>query len=130
MSALTDTAGLPAGPANRVTVGRSRIFVSALASPLSDMLQTESVFVQHEFVLKCGRIPCSRTVCHVTGPDPNAEWWTTTDVATYLGVAVATVSAYRSRGQMPEPDQTLGRTRLWRPHRIIAWRPRQNDQHD
>lgn len=72
----------------------------------------------------------SRTVCLVTGPDPDAEWWTTTDVAAYLGVAVATVSAYRSRRQMPEPDQTLGRTRLWRPQRIISWRPRQNDLHD
>jgi len=42
-------------------------------------------------------------------PDPNAEWWTTTDVVAYLGVRLATVSTYRKRGQMPAPDMTLGR---------------------
>lgn len=57
-----------------------------------------------------------------TAPDPTAEWWTTTDVAAYLGVGVPTVSAYRSRGQMPLPDQTIGRTHVWRPERIITWR--------
>jgi 8-oxo-dGTP pyrophosphatase MutT (NUDIX family)/predicted DNA-binding transcriptional regulator AlpA len=59
--------------------------------------------------------------------DPTAEWWTTTDVAEYLGVRVATVSTYRKRGQMPAPDQSLGRSHVWRPSRIIAWhegRPR------
>jgi predicted DNA-binding transcriptional regulator AlpA len=60
-------------------------------------------------------------------PDPNAEWWTTSEVAAYLGVQVATVSGYRNRGQMPEPDMTLGRTQAWRPGTIIEWhasRPR------
>lgn len=42
-------------------------------------------------------------------PDPTSEWWTTSDVAGYLGLKVATVSAYRVRGQMPPPDMTLGR---------------------
>lgn len=47
----------------------------------------------------------------VTGtPDPQAEWWTTSDVAAYLGVGVATVSAYNRRAQMPPPDKTIGRT--------------------
>jgi predicted DNA-binding transcriptional regulator AlpA len=54
-------------------------------------------------------------------PDPASEWWTTSDVAAYLGLKVATVSAYRARGQMPQPDMTLGRTHVWRPERIIAW---------
>jgi hypothetical protein len=54
-------------------------------------------------------------------PDPNAEWWTTSDVAAFLGVSVGTVSTYRARGQMPAPDTTLGRTRLWRPKRIVEW---------
>jgi hypothetical protein len=55
-------------------------------------------------------------------PDPDAEWWRTTDVAAYLGVTVGTVSSYRIRGQMPAPDRTLGdRTHLWRPRRIIEW---------
>ncbi|HET9873924.1 MAG TPA: hypothetical protein VFP89_15175 [Propionibacteriaceae bacterium] len=60
-------------------------------------------------------------------PDPEAEWWTTTDVASYLGLQVGTVSSYRQRGQMPAPDVTIGRTHVWRPHRIIEWhegRPR------
>ena len=62
-----------------------------------------------------------------TLPDPDATWWTTTDVATYLGVRVGTVSTYRKRGQMPAPDSTVGRTHMWRPRRIIDWhgsRPR------
>jgi len=60
-------------------------------------------------------------------PDPSAEWWTTSEVAAYLGLRVATVSSYRMRGQMPEPDMTLGRTHIWHPSKIIAWheaRPR------
>lgn len=54
-------------------------------------------------------------------PDPGLEWWTTSDVAAYLDVRVGTVSSYRIRGQMPEPDQTIGRTHIWRPQRIIEW---------
>jgi predicted DNA-binding transcriptional regulator AlpA len=60
-------------------------------------------------------------------PDPSAEWWTTKEVAAYLGVRVATVSTYRARRQMPAPDMTVGRTHVWRPTAIIAWheaRPR------
>jgi predicted DNA-binding transcriptional regulator AlpA len=64
----------------------------------------------------------------MTPPDPSAEWWNTTDVAAYLGVGVSTVSSYRRREQMPQPDTTVsGRTHLWRPARIIEWhnqRPR------
>lgn len=55
-------------------------------------------------------------------PDPEAEWWTTKDVAAYLGIEAAAVSTYRKRGQMPAPDQTLGtRTHLWKPSRITTW---------
>jgi 8-oxo-dGTP pyrophosphatase MutT (NUDIX family) len=55
-------------------------------------------------------------------PDPQAEWWTTKDVAAYLGIEAAAVSTYRKRGQMPAPDQTLGtRTHLWKPGRITTW---------
>ncbi|NYH40315.1 uncharacterized protein involved in tolerance to divalent cations [Micromonospora jinlongensis] len=63
----------------------------------------------------------------MTTPDPSAEWWTTSDVAAYLGVQIGTVSSYRNRNQMPEPDRTLGRTHLWRPETITTWnegRPR------
>jgi hypothetical protein len=57
----------------------------------------------------------------VETPDPKAEWWTSSDVAAYLGVTISTVSAYRGRGQMPAPDQTIGRTHVWKPARIIEW---------
>lgn len=63
----------------------------------------------------------------VPAPDPSDAWWTTSDVAAFIGVRVATVSTYRQRGQMPEPDMTVGRTHMWRPARIVEWhdaRPR------
>jgi hypothetical protein len=59
--------------------------------------------------------------------DPTAEWWTTADVASYLGVHSTTVTNYRKRAQMPPPDATVGRTHMWRPARIVEWhqsRPR------
>lgn len=59
-----------------------------------------------------------------TAVDRAAEWWTTTEVAAYLGLKVGTVSSYRQRNQMPSPDQTLGRTHVWRPRTIIDWHER------
>jgi 8-oxo-dGTP pyrophosphatase MutT (NUDIX family) len=62
-----------------------------------------------------------------TSPDRSAEWWNTSDVASFLGVKVGTVSSYRLRGQMPAAEMTVGRTQLWRPSTITAWhegRPR------
>lgn len=59
-----------------------------------------------------------------TTVDPAAEWWTTTEVAAYLGLKLGTVSSYRQRGQMPAPDQTLGRTHVWRPKTIVDWHER------
>jgi hypothetical protein len=53
--------------------------------------------------------------------DVKAEWWTTSDVAAYLGVKVATVTNYRKRDQMPAPDMTVGRMHMWRPARIVKW---------
>ncbi|WP_285686619.1 divalent cation tolerance protein CutA [Actinoplanes sp. NBRC 103695] len=53
--------------------------------------------------------------------DVDAEWWTTSDVADYLGVQIGTVSSYRNRGQMPPPEKTVGRTHLWAPRTIVAW---------
>jgi hypothetical protein len=44
--------------------------------------------------------------------DESDEWWTTSDVAGFLGLQVGTVSSYRQRGQMPAPDKTLGRTHV------------------
>jgi|SRR3954453_4005020 hypothetical protein len=53
-----------------------------------------------------------------------AEWWTTADIASYLGVQPATVSNYRRHAQMPAPDGKVEGTYVWRPSRILEWRPR------
>lgn len=57
------------------------------------------------------------------------KWWTTSDVAEYLGLQVGTVSAYRQRGQMPPPDRKFGRTYLWHRQTILDWQrqPRAGD---
>jgi hypothetical protein len=57
----------------------------------------------------------------VPAPDPTAPWWTTTDVAAYLGVSLSTVSGYRGRGQMPAEEDTIDGKRVWRPATIIEW---------
>jgi hypothetical protein len=57
----------------------------------------------------------------VAEPDPDADWWVTSDVAAYLDVTPATVASYRHREQMPAPDRVIGRTPVWRPARIIEW---------
>lgn len=57
------------------------------------------------------------------------DWWTTDDVATYLGVVTSTVRAYVTRDQMPKPDRYIGRVRLWKPATIREWhqsRPRRD----
>ena len=52
-----------------------------------------------------------------------SEQWSAAEVADYLGVVPSTVTAYKSRGQMPRPDGQTGRTPWWRPETIRAWRP-------
>lgn len=79
----------------------------------------------HAVTLTCTDLD---TMAPVSAPDPKAEWWSSSDVAAYLGVRLGTVSTYRARGQMPTPDLTIGsRTHLWKPATIIQWheaRPR------
>jgi predicted DNA-binding transcriptional regulator AlpA len=61
------------------------------------------------------------------------DWWTTEDVATYLGVSSSTVRAYLARSQMPEPNRRIGRMQLWRPKTILHWhdkRPRKASAQD
>ncbi|MGL5828805.1 MAG: helix-turn-helix transcriptional regulator [Angustibacter sp.] len=55
-------------------------------------------------------------------PDLPTDWWTTQDVADFLGIAPSTVRAYATRHQMPEPDRRIGRMALWRPITIQRWR--------
>jgi plasmid maintenance system antidote protein VapI len=50
------------------------------------------------------------------------ELWNTTEVARFLGIKPTSVSAYRIRGQMPPPVQTVGKqTHLWDADTIRAW---------
>ncbi len=71
---------------------------------------------------RCDEIGDNDLVTTTANPDPDAEWWTTKDVAAFLGIEPAAVSTYRKRGQMPQPDQTIGsRTHLWKPARIQSW---------
>jgi predicted DNA-binding transcriptional regulator AlpA len=63
----------------------------------------------------------------VAEPLPS-DWWTTSDVAAFLGIAPSTIRAYVARGQMPAADRRIGREPVWRPETIRQWqsqRPRQ-----
>ena len=63
----------------------------------------------------------------VAEPLPS-DWWTTSDVAAFLGIAPSTIRAYVARGQMPAADRRIGREPVWRPATIRQWqsqRPRQ-----
>jgi len=59
-----------------------------------------------------------------------SDWWTTRDVADFLGIAPSTVRAYVARGQMPSADRRIGREPVWRPDTIRQWhsqRPRRSE---
>ncbi len=56
-----------------------------------------------------------------------SDWWTTRDVASFLGVTPSTIRAYVTRQQMPAADRRIGREPVWRPATIRKWheqRPR------
>ena len=53
---------------------------------------------------------------------PATDWWTTRDVAEYLGVKPSTIRAYKARSEMPQPDRRMGPLWLWRPSVIREWR--------
>jgi predicted DNA-binding transcriptional regulator AlpA len=42
-------------------------------------------------------------------------------VASRIGVTADTVSSYRARGYLPQPDIMLGRSPGWLPETIEAW---------
>jgi len=48
---------------------------------------------------------------------------TALEIAELLGLHPHTVTSYRARKQMPEPDVTYGRTPLWRESTVRKWRP-------
>jgi len=47
---------------------------------------------------------------------------TSKQVAELLGVSPKTISAYKARSQMPQPDREYGRTPLWKHSTIQEWR--------
>jgi len=57
---------------------------------------------------------------YVSEPLPT-DWWTTRDVASYLGVTPSTIRAYAARGQVPGADRRIGRETVWRPATIRKW---------
>lgn len=97
----------------RVT-GLRRTMMSLSHSTTCNAVQADSP--RSNLLMPGSDIGVHRRLVWVSGqPDPASEWWTTSDVAAYLGLKVAMVSAYRTRGQMPQPDMTVGRTHVWRP---------------
>lgn len=65
--------------------------------------------------------------------DPNADYWSISDVAEHWGVSPQTIRTYRSRrrGEMPEPDAVFGRSPVWKPKTIIDFeRPGQGKRTD
>jgi predicted DNA-binding transcriptional regulator AlpA len=61
----------------------------------------------------------------MSGPTtPLGEYWTTREVAKFLGIAESTVRAYATRGKMPEPDAYVGATKVWRQQTIKEWAAR------
>lgn len=62
-------------------------------------------------------------------PNVADEWWTTSDIAEYLHISVKSVNNYVSRRRpvghpIPQSDRQYGRTRVWRPVRIVEWHER------
>ncbi|WP_146149578.1 helix-turn-helix transcriptional regulator [Kineococcus rhizosphaerae] len=51
--------------------------------------------------------------------DAAQEWWTTAEIAEHCGISRASVRAYVSRGILPAPATTIGRTPVWRPQAVI-----------
>lgn len=58
-------------------------------------------------------------------PDPSADWWTTEDVAAYLGISPGSVRRYRARprekGGLPPHERMFVRSPAWKPATIIQW---------
>ncbi len=62
-----------------------------------------------------------------TNTDLPNDWWTAEDCARYLGIERGTWTGYVSRGQAPDTDHKIGRSKVWPPAVIKEWdanRPR------
>lgn len=55
--------------------------------------------------------------------DPAKTWWTIADVAAHYGVKPQTIRVYRTvPGKLPDPDETINRSPLWKPATIQGWK--------
>ncbi len=48
-------------------------------------------------------------------------YYTSAELADRLGIKPSSVHRYRVRGDIPQPDETVGRTPLWKHATIAAW---------
>ncbi len=51
----------------------------------------------------------------------NDDLLTMQEVADLTGLTLISVGRYRQRGTLPQPDETYGRTPLWRRDTITTW---------
>lgn len=55
-------------------------------------------------------------------PDPEREYLDARGVAARIGIKLGSISSYRSRGEMPEPDAYFLKHPLWLASTIDEWR--------
>lgn len=67
----------------------------------------------------------------MTTPDPEADYWTTADIAAYWGVKEKTVQTYLARRgekeEVPVPDTYFGRKAAWKPETIRTFQRKRPD---
>jgi predicted DNA-binding transcriptional regulator AlpA len=49
------------------------------------------------------------------------EWLTRTDIANLTGLKTDTIYKYQKRNTLPEPEQYIGRTPVWKKQTINEW---------
>jgi len=50
------------------------------------------------------------------------DFLTVADISRLYGIGEKTITSYKARGQMPQPDLQVGRTPVWKLSTLIAWR--------
>jgi len=50
------------------------------------------------------------------------EYLTVAGIALLYGIGEKTITSYKARGQMPQPDLQVGRTPVWKLSTLAAWR--------
>ena len=52
----------------------------------------------------------------------NENYLTVADIARLYGIGSKTITSYKARGKMPQPDLQVGRTPVWKLSTLAAWR--------